>query len=266
MNGTSPLDDWLLDHHKGAYQYQLERTDKLRERVSLIATLLTPLAAAEVYVLALYPHSKADCWSLWFYIPISISAILLLYTIGRVLYCVGWAFKYAFIPSPAALQEYVETLSEYAKTAPNEKVDVLLETKSDLAKSYCFYATRNLAVNKKRTRILLQAIQVAILSFLLLLASLPKFCLEVAQKAPEPTKVILVEPKTNKTMSGEERKPSPAPTVAPSDQPAAPPEPSAPQAPKPERPAFPLGTLESEASTRTQRLPNTKDNINNGEN
>ena len=191
---NTDMREWLLEHHKAAYEFQLERTEKLRDRVSLLSGLLTLLGGALLYASINYPHSWRGGWSLLFYGPGGLAAVLLIVVIFQVLYALGWGFQYSYIPTPRELQNYAAALKAYADASPAENVDVLADVKDHMIQAYCTGATHNLSVNTKRSNVLLRATQIAILSFGLLLVSLPRFFFDSAHKNAEPTKVIISEP------------------------------------------------------------------------
>lgn len=193
-NMNTDMRDWLLEHHKAAYQFQLERSEKLRDRVSLLSGLLTLLGGALLYTSINYPHSWRGGWSLFFYGPGGLALILFLVVIWQVLYSLGWGFQYSYIPTPRQLQDYVVLLKAYADASPGETVDVLADAKNNMIQAYCTGATHNLSVNTRRSNVLLRATQIAIVSFGLLLVSLPRFFFDSAHKDSEPTKVIISEP------------------------------------------------------------------------
>jgi hypothetical protein len=186
--------NWLLEHHKEAYRFQLERSDKIRDRVSFLSGLLTLLGSAIFYVILNYPHAWRDWCSLLFYVPVGFSVVLFLVAVWQILYCLGWGFRYSYILTPGQLQEYTKSLASYAAAVPEDKVDVLDDVKTHLMDRYCEGATHNLEVNTRRTNVLLRATQISILSFGLLLLSLPSFFVERGRQEAAPTKVIVSEP------------------------------------------------------------------------
>jgi hypothetical protein len=189
-----PTRDWLFDYHKEAYKYQLDRTDKIRDRISLLSSLLTLLGGGVVYVFLNYPHNLEACSCLWFYAPATFAILLFVIAICQVLYCLGWGFTYHYTTDSAGVQNFAEGMVSYAKEIPTEKVDVVQEIKANLIEKYAEAASYNLAVNSRRANLLLRATQIAIASFMLLLLALPAFFYQRAQQEPNPTKVIITEP------------------------------------------------------------------------
>lgn len=188
------LRDLLLEHHKAAYIFQLEKTEKLRDRVSFLTGLLTLLGGALLYLGVNYPHEWKGCASLFFYVPCGISAILFLVVVGKVLYALGWGFKYSYIPSPQELQEYAETQCSVNADPNTEEIDLVEDLKENMTSAYCGGATHNLKVNQRRAAVLLRATQIAIVCFVFLLSGLPRFFIDLANKDSKPTEVILIKP------------------------------------------------------------------------
>jgi predicted PurR-regulated permease PerM len=188
------IHDWLLERHQAAYKFQLERSDKLRERISSLSTLLTLLGGAILYTAINYPHTWRGWWSLLFYAPACLSLILFVIAVWMILYCLGWGFQYSYIPTPKELQDYAGKIDAYASAASEEQVDALADIKEHMSQAYCTGATRNLAVNTRRSNLLLRATQIAIISFGLLLAALPSFFFDIGNRQTPPTRVIVTEP------------------------------------------------------------------------
>lgn len=193
-NMNTDMRDWLFEHHKAAYQFQLERSEKMRDRVSLLSGLLTLLGGALLYTSINYPHSWRGGWSLLFYGPGGFAVILFLVVIVQILYTLGWGFQYSYIPTPRELQDYAAALNTYADALPGENVNVLADVKDHMTQAYCTGATHNLSVNTRRSNVLLRATQLAIVSFGFLLVSLPRFFFDSAYVEAQPTKVIISEP------------------------------------------------------------------------
>ena len=102
--------DWLFEHCKSSYEFQLERSEKIRDRVSFLSGLLTPFGGAIIYVFLDYPHAWKSGYELFFYIPASLALICFLTAVMMLLYCLGKGFKYYSIPTPKDLRNYVVKL------------------------------------------------------------------------------------------------------------------------------------------------------------
>jgi hypothetical protein len=183
--------DWLLEHYKDAYKVQMDRTDKIRDRVSFMSGLLTPLGGAIFYVILNYPH---DDISFSFCFPAIVSLLLFIVAVVQVLYCLGRGYCYSNILTPRQLREYVKKMEDYAASVPAKKVDVLDKIKTNLMNRYCEGASDNLQVNLKRTNLLIQATQISVFSFIMLLLALPNFFVKQIHQENLPTKVIITGP------------------------------------------------------------------------
>lgn len=181
----------LVEHYKDAYKTQMERTDKIWDRVSFLSGLLTPLGGAIFYVILNYPRGDLP---FSFCFPIIVSLLLFIVAVAQVLYCLAGGFTYSTIPTPLRLREYVKKMENYAASVPGKNVDVLDKIKTNLMNSYCEGASFNMQVNLKRTQLLLKATQISILSFILLLLALPNFFVKQIHHENLPTKVIVTEP------------------------------------------------------------------------
>lgn len=190
---NTDMRDWLLEHHKAAYQFQLERSENLHDRVSLLSGLFTLLGGGLLYTGINYPHLWRGCWSLLFYCPGSLALFLFLVAILKVLFAFGWGFQYSYIPTPMELQSYADAIKAYASPT-GENVEALSDVKDRMIQAYCEGATHNLSVNTRRSSVLLSATQIAIISFVLFLFSLPRFFFDSVYKDSEPMKVIISEP------------------------------------------------------------------------
>lgn len=183
---------WLSDYHKRAYEFQLERHEKLRDRISFIIGLLSALGGALIYVLSNYPHNIRSDGAL-FYLPIFFAVIVFFQSVALLIYCMGRGFDIAYMPPSTEIQRYAEEMTEYVANNPGSGIDVLLRVKTMVNKLYCKSATHNEPLNVRRSYWLLLSLRVGIISFTLLLLALPKFLYEKAYKEEEPTKVIFSE-------------------------------------------------------------------------
>jgi hypothetical protein len=166
--------DWLLDHHRGAYKFQAERAEKIRDRLAFLVTPFTILGGGILYVLGKYQHGFNVFGCLTFYIPSALSLLAFLAAMGTALYCLGWGFDYLSVPRPRGLQDDVEEISNYAaNSAPG--LNVLDDVKTTMMERYCEAADYNFAVNFRRTNLALRSTQLGIISFLILLFALPTF-------------------------------------------------------------------------------------------
>lgn len=185
--------DWLLEHHKDAYEFQSERSDKIRDTVSFLSGLLSILGGGILYVAFNYPHSWRGASSLLFYGPISLSLLLFIVAVCQILFCIARGYKYSYILSPKQLQEYVEALVHYSDSC-GKPLDIMDDLKRNMMRRYCEGATHNLNVNTRRSPMLVRATQLSAVSFLCLLLALPFFFIHKSSEKPDSMRVTITEP------------------------------------------------------------------------
>lgn len=229
----SKLRDYIHELAKESYLYQLDRCDKVRDRILGLAKIFTILGGALVYLWSEYSYADPDLVSVFFYIPMILGTALFLVVIGMLIYVLGWGFKYEYIPEMSELQRYATNLDEYKKEN-NVDLDLDADFKQSMTFSYSSGATRNLRVNRARTDKVLRAAQIGICSFSFLLASLPSFLYK------EFSTINLKDNSMSEdnNITSNSQKPSdssPAPAAAPVI-----------------KPTFPNNTLHTEAAQRTQ--------------
>jgi hypothetical protein len=182
--------DWLLDHHLEAYKFQAERSEKVRDRLSFLVTPFTILGGGILYVIGNYEHKLSTFSVLAFYLPVGLSSGIFLVALVIALYCLGWGFDYQSVRRPRLLQEDVEQIADYA-AAHEPDLNVLSDVKTTMMERYCQAADHNFAVNLRRTNLVLRAIQLGIVSFIVLLFCLPAFFSNKLQsKTPGPTVIF----------------------------------------------------------------------------
>jgi hypothetical protein len=181
--------DWLLDHHREAYKFQADRSEKIRDRLSFLVTPFTILGGAILYVLSNYRHAFSTSSVLIFYVPVVVSLLIFLAALGTALYCLGWGFQYDSVPRPRGLQEDVEKIANYA-AAHAPALNVLGDVKTTMMERYSSAADYNFSVNFRRTNLVLRAMQLGIVSFIVLLFSLPAFFSNKLQAKPRNPTVI----------------------------------------------------------------------------
>lgn len=166
--------DWLLEHHRQSYRYQLEQRDKLYDRISFVSSSLTALAGAMVYVFTKYTGHPNVWFVRSFYILICLATASFLFGVGFLIIPILLQ-RYSSILSPRSLQQYVVDLTEHATDA--EEMDVLTKTKQALLTRYCDAATANREINERRSRLLLFGTKGCLCSVIFLLLALIPFFL-----------------------------------------------------------------------------------------
>jgi hypothetical protein len=183
------LRDLLVEHHKSAYEFQLARHDKIRDRVAFTIGLISALGSGLLYILAHYPHSTAPT-ATFFYLPFFFSAVFFLIAVGLLIYCLGRGFQIGYLPPPSVIQKYAEDLSKRAQDYPQLQLDAFSRVKEHIGSLYCEAASANEPKNIKRSDLLLAAIRVSVLSLFFLILATPEYLLDCAVKGEKPTRVI----------------------------------------------------------------------------
>jgi hypothetical protein len=192
MNGATV--DWLFEQNRAEYYRQLDRIDKLRDRLSFVSGLISLLGGAMLYIGTNYPHSWHGWKSLWFYLPAGVALCLFITSVWMLLYCLGWGFRYAYTLSAQGLETYVTSMQRHSESCPDRHVDVLGVTKKHLLSRYTVAATHNFKVNQRRARVFLRATQLSIGAFALLLMALPSYVIQAKHAKAKPVSVLLTEP------------------------------------------------------------------------
>lgn len=197
---------WLFEHCKEAYQYQLKQTDDLRDRLSKLASLMTILGSGISYVWINF--KSTDTWNenLWFYVPAGGSLALFLFAIFRLLYTLGWGFKYSYIPVTKEMVDLAEKLESY-KALHDPALDVVRDLEDQLLNSYSSGADHNLTVNQRRANNMLRSTQIAIVAFLFLLVCLVPLYSERSTSTQKPISVTIDNPIIIKNMTNENNTP-----------------------------------------------------------
>lgn len=176
---TSDSLKWLLDHAASAYETELQDTDKLKERINFILSLIIiPITGISVYLASGF---KGDYFSainvLLFWLPWFVAVIFLLISLGLVSFVLLKGFKYARPPLPSEIIQYFELHPEPDKA--------LGEAHLALLKEYAASVDQNYEQNQNRSNKLLKAQRIAFLSIVFLMLCLPIWVHNVLQFTPE---------------------------------------------------------------------------------
>ncbi len=221
------LQDFLFEHFRDTYKFQLERIDKLRDRITFVVAFLSILGSALLFLLTNYSHAWRGGWCCFFYVPAAIAALLFIASASLLLWVIGGRFDYEFIPDNPEVQEFAQQIADWTATTGGTPDDALNATKEAMLARYRDGAHRNFGVNRRRTDRLLFAQRIAVLAFLFAFAAAPRYYFDKSKEDAKPTKVLLVsdnKPKSNAMPDPDTTKPAaPAPTTEakPAAQPAA---------------------------------------------
>ena len=188
------LQDFLFEHFRQSYQFQLERIDKLRDRISFVVAILSILGSALLFLLTNYSHAWRNGWCCFFYAPAAFAGFLFLASAGLLLWVVGGRFVYDFIPSNPEIQSFARSMAEWTTATGGTPDDALNSVKLQLLARYRDAAHHNFGVNRRRTDRLLLAQRIAVLAF----AAVPRFYLDKSKDDDKPTKVLLISDQQSK--------------------------------------------------------------------
>jgi len=201
------LQDFLFEHFRQSYQFQLEKIEKLRDRISFVVGLLTILGSALFFLLTNYSHGWHDGWCWLFYVPVGLAGILFLTSAGLLLWVIGGRSRYQFIPSSPEIQKFAQDTVEWTTAIGGTGDDALNSVKEELLSRYRDGSHYNFTVNRERTDRLILAQRVAVIAFLLGFASTPRYYYDKSKEDDKPTRVLLVSDSRTKTETHAKPKP-----------------------------------------------------------
>lgn len=256
------LNEFLFEHYKQDYQFQLERSDAIRDRVSFVVGFLTVLGGILSYFVSEFPHAWHGGRTLFFYVPLAAGASLFVTSTAIVLWVVGGKFLYQSIPSNPELQKFCDDLVAWS-TSAGTPADIVPTLKQSLLAAYRDGSHHNFLLNRSRTDRLLLATRLVVVAFMFSATMLPAYIFEKSKQDKEPTLVRLVSPSEQqpkkKPNMGDTDKPASPPPATPA--PAAPPASAQPAqaqpapAAAPAKPVFPPNQLLSEGAVRMETKP-----------
>lgn len=232
------LDDFLFEHFKDSYEFQKERTEKVRDKGSFSINLLTVLWGGIVYVVASYPLESWKELNLCFLLPLGGAVVGALWASWKIFCVFAPNHQFETILGCKRLQDHANYLVSYLQVAGEEQ-NSLRELRKELAERYMTAADQSALVTDLRVLQVIQATRRALFAFVLLAFSLPGFLYEKARDQPEPTKVQLIEskkiPMSNTPPPDNQQSSTPTPAPAPT---------------RPPRIPLPANTMVSEGSQR----------------
>lgn len=170
---------WLLDHAASAYETELQDTDKLKERINFILSLIIiPITGIAVYLASGLKGGYFSTMNvLLFWLPWIFAVISLLISLGLVSFVLLKGFKYARPPLPSEIIQYFELHPEPDKA--------LGEAHLALLKEYAASVDQNYEQNQNRSNKLLKAQRIAFFSIVFLMLCLPRWVHNVIQFTSE---------------------------------------------------------------------------------
>jgi hypothetical protein len=186
-------EEWLFEYHRKGYEFQMEQTEKIRDRIAFLAGLLTPLVGAAGYVVWNQSLEWTACHSILLAVPPLLTVMLLAVAVLHGVSALR-SKQYLFVPSPIKIQRYAEQLSHFAADNPHRSINVVERLRAHLARRYCEGASHNFLVNRLRTDSLLRATKCGIWSLCFLVAALPRFLYVKTHEKARPTGVVIESP------------------------------------------------------------------------
>lgn len=223
------FDKEVLQFYRECYQAELEKKEKLLERVNLAAGFLTILGG----ILAYYTTSIEACHfryiHLAFYIPFAAGCITTFVSMVLVAISIAKGFGYAYVPKTTSIAKFLETADSFNAAAPDsQKIDIRRTFIESLSKQYCKYATINRTHNITRSGYVFKSLRWAVASMFIVVAAVPGFLTLKRDFETKPTQIKVLNPIEVKSMSESQNKPSNQPTpppqtsqLAPATQPVA---------------------------------------------
>jgi len=180
--------EWLLEHAVSAYEAEIQSTEKLRERISfLLSLVITPCLGIAAY---LFSSLRGELFLsenfYFFWVPILLAMVNLLLSICYVAYVLLWKFEYARVPSPSAIVLYIEEHPDPTLALQDGRIGLL--------KEYSDSVDHNFMQNEHRKSKLLLAQRFAFGSFAILLLCIPQWVINFSQNERQVQPVEIVSP------------------------------------------------------------------------
>lgn len=179
---------WLLDHAESSYNAEIQNTDKIRERISFILSLtITPSFGVAAYLVSSLRGETFALENIFlFWMPLSISVVILLISTCFVAYVLLKGFYYSRVPSPSQIIPYFE--------AHPDPGNALQDGHLELLKEYSKSVDHNLNQNEHRKSKLILAQRLAFLSFAVLILCIPKWAYNFTHNEQDTQPVKIISP------------------------------------------------------------------------
>jgi MFS family permease len=195
MSEPEDFKDELLEFYKGSYETEIERKDKLLDRVSLAVGFLTILGGILGFYLTSLEIPQFRWAHLAFYIPLALGCVTTIVSMVCVARSVAKGFRYAYIPSPMEVANFVRTAEDLNAQVPKaERADIRASFREHLGDQYCKCAAINWNHNTTRSGYLFWAIRWAVASMFIAILALPGFFLIKKDFETKPTEVKVTAP------------------------------------------------------------------------
>lgn len=189
--------NYLLETAKDAYVRQVEDTHKIRERIESVSNfMITPTTALLIY---LFSNYKGNFWAgadlYLFTIPASISATLVIFSIGMVLYILTIGGTYSHPPLPEKINDFAFNLDVFNQSNSISVDETELEVKKSLLNSYSIAVSHNSnVINITRSNRIMLTVRVMVFSVIFLGISSPSYIYRSVNAEKESTSVKILTP------------------------------------------------------------------------
>lgn len=197
----------LFNFYQECYAAELEKKDKLLERVNLASGFLTVFGGVLAYYITANECTHFRCIQLLFYIPFGLACLTTLASMVFVAISVAKGFGYAYIPKTTEIAEFVKSAEKINATVPESQQtnlqDAFIE---NLSKQYCEYAAINRNHNIIRSGYIFKSLQCAVATMFIVVATIPGFLILKRDFETKPTQVKIVNQIEVKSMSENQNK------------------------------------------------------------
>lgn len=188
--------NYLLENTKDSYSREIENTNKIRERIELVSGLMiTPTTALLIY---LFSNYKGNFWKgvdiLLFTTPAIASAMLIVVSVGIVLYVFSIGGEYSHPPTPDSINKFANELDAFNISQGTSPDETEAEVKKELLNSHAIAVSHNKKINIIRSNRILLAVRVMVFSMIFLVLSAPSYIYKSVNADKESTLVKIINP------------------------------------------------------------------------
>lgn len=178
---------WLLEYSMAAYESELSSTEKLKDRIIfMLSIVIAPFFGVFIYLAINLKGKSLSSFSnlIFFWAPWGIAIVILLASTILIASALLRGFYYARVPLPSEMLPYFEEHPEPEKA--------LEEAQSALLKEYAASVEHNSKQNQERYKLSLRSQRFAFLAALFTIGCLPIWLYNAIQYAPEPQPIKIV--------------------------------------------------------------------------
>lgn len=186
--------DLLLEHVREQYHAEIQRKDTLIQRAGISAAILLLEGNIIVSLAREFAFIPPVCWHLLFYLPAIIGILFCIIAGIQLGYAIYLGGIYTYLPNTEDIKTYLEKLNSVGRDDAYQTEKL----KNNLISVYSFCATHNSKLNTKRNGRITRSIKFSIVSFILLIASLPAYYVMSKSFPSQTTQVEITTPITIK--------------------------------------------------------------------